>query len=91
MRSVLFILYSCVFGLAVLFGTTLAQTIEPKPPDPLHVRIAKECQPEGKDCFIVPPAAIQELEERFTNLKAKIKERDAVIKELQEYQSKTCI
>lgn len=95
MKVTLFILYSAIFALSFLFGTTLAQNVDTpiqhKPPEQIDVRIAKECQPAGATCFLVPPAAMQELEERFTTLKKLIAEKEHAIKELKEYQSKTCL
>lgn len=64
---------------------------EVKQPEPLNVKIAKECQPVNEQCFVIPPAALKELEDNFNTLKKMIVERDNSIKELKEYQSKTCL
>lgn len=95
MKLILFLLYTAIFGVSFLFGVTFAQnavdTERSPPPIPLNVKIAKECQPPGATCYVLPAAALQELESRFSTLKELIVEKNKAIKELQEYQSKTCI
>jgi len=59
-------------------------------PTPLDVKIAKECG-NGGTCFVVPESAIKELQERFSTLKKVIEEKNKVINELKDSESKTCV